>query len=209
METLNKIKVLLGMQEDPITPEEMKEAVEQLKFEDATLEDGTIVSAETMEAGQAVFIVVEEEKQPLPIGEYALLDGKLLVVEEEGVIAEIKEVEEKEEEEEKEEVEEVEEMQQSDDSKEALISAIGVLENLVQEFASIKEQVELLNNSLTESKDNESKLQSELSEFKSVSTEGVKPNPEGSFKRVTEVQNIDVNKMTNQQRVQYLINKKK
>ena len=44
METLNKIKVLLGMEvEDTATPQELQEAQEQLKFEDAALEDGTVV----------------------------------------------------------------------------------------------------------------------------------------------------------------------
>ena len=84
MDTLNKIKVLLGMEETPqveeATPQELEEAKEQLKFEDAALEDGTIISAEAFEVGNAVFIVVEEEQQPLPVGEYALADGSLLVV---------------------------------------------------------------------------------------------------------------------------------
>ena len=109
-----------------------------MKFEDIALEDGTIVSADTLEVGSAVFIMVEEEKQPLPIGEYALADGSLLVVTEEGIIAEIRAVEEA-----KEEAPE-EEMAEVDNSKTALIEAIGVLENLVQEFATIKSEFETL-----------------------------------------------------------------
>ena len=148
MDTLNKIKVLLGMEETPqveeATPQELEEAKEQLKFEDAALEDGTIISAEAFEVGNAVFIVVEEEQQPLPVGEYAMADGSLLVVEEEGVIAEIKaadeEVEEVAEEEVVEQSEEVVE-QSSDDSKEAIIQAIGVMENLLQEFNALERGV--------------------------------------------------------------------
>ena len=58
METLQKIKVLLGME---VTPSEMEEAKEQMKFEDIALEDGTIVSADSLEVGSAVFIMVEEK----------------------------------------------------------------------------------------------------------------------------------------------------
>ena len=123
METLKKIKVLLGMVEEP-TPVELEEAKEQMKFEELALEDGTIVSADALEAGSAVFIMVEEEKQPLPIGEYALADGSLLVVTEEGVIAEIKAAEQKKED------EPVEEDMSQDNSKQALVEAVGMLETV-------------------------------------------------------------------------------
>ncbi len=208
METLNKIKVLLGMEvEDTATPQELQEAQEQLKFEDAALEDGTVVSADSFEAGQSVFIVVEEEKQPLPVGEYAMADGSLLVVEEEGVIAEIKAAEE-EVEEEVEEQSVVEEMTETegDGSKEALVQAIGVLENLVQEFEDIKSKVNGLSENFeavkTEAEENEAKVE----EFEKVAEE-IKPNPEGNFKQVN--QNVDLSKLTAQQRVQYLIHKNK
>ena len=208
METLNKIKVLLGMEvEDTATPQELQEAQEQSKFEDAALEDGTVVSADSFEAGQSVFIVVEEEKQPLPVGEYAMADGSLLVVEEKGVIAEIKAAEE-EVEEEVEEQSVVEEMTETegDGSKEALVQAIGVLENLVQEFEDIKSKVNGLSENFeavkTEAEENEAKVE----EFEKVAEE-IKPNPEGNFKQVN--QNVDLSKLTAQQRVQYLIHKNK
>ena len=56
-----------------------------------TLENATIIEAESFEAGQQVFVVSDEERVALPVGEYALEDGMTLVVEEEGMIAEIKE----------------------------------------------------------------------------------------------------------------------
>ena len=198
MDTLNKIKVLLGMEETPqvdeATPQEMEEAKEQLKFEEAALEDGTIISADAFEVGNAVFIVVEEDQQPLPVGEYALADGSLLVVEEEGVIADIKAADEEVEE----EVEEVVE-QSSDDSKEAIIQAIGVMENLLQEFNALKEEFASIKE---EAKENAVKVE----EFEKVGEE-IKPNPEGNFKQVKE--NVDLSKLTAQQRVQYLIHKNK
>tara|TARA_R110000824_G_scaffold244856_1_gene433858 strand:- start:37 stop:657 length:621 start_codon:yes stop_codon:yes gene_type:complete len=206
METLNRIKVLLGMDvENAATPQELKEATEQLKFEDATLEDGTVISADAFEAGNAVWVVVEEDKQPLPVGEYALADGSLLVVTDEGIIAEIKAAED----EATEEVEEVEELQSEDNSKDALIQAIGVLENLVQEFESIKVEVKELNSSFETIQGKAEEDAHKVAEFEAVATSEIKPNPEGNFKAVTEVQNIDVRKLSASERVQYFINKKR
>ena len=206
MDTLNKIKVLLGMEETPqveeATPQELEEAKEQLKFEDAALEDGTIISAEAFEVGNAVFIVVEEEQQPLPVGEYAMADGSLLVVEEEGIIAEIKAADEETEEEVEEEVvEQSEEVveQSADDSKEAIIQAIGVMENLLQEFNALKEEFASIK---AEAKENAAKDD----EFEKVGKE-IKPNPEGNVQSFK--QEVDFHKLTAQEKVQYLIYKNK
>lgn len=212
MDTLNKIKVLLGMEETPqvdeATPQEMEEAKEQLKFEEAALEDGTIISADAFEVGNAVFIVVEEDQQPLPVGEYALADGSLLVVEEEGVIADIKAADQEVEEEVEEVVEQSEEVieQSADDSKEAIIQAIGVLENLVQEFESMKAKVDSLSENFETVKAEAEVNAAKVEEFEKVGEE-IKPNPEGNFKQVN--QNVDLSKLTAQQRVQYLIHKNK
>tara|TARA_R100001460_G_scaffold48954_2_gene87200 strand:- start:965 stop:1606 length:642 start_codon:yes stop_codon:yes gene_type:complete len=81
---LNKVRELLGM---------------EVKLEQRKLEDGvTIIEADAFEAGTEVVIVTEDEQKiPLPIGEYKMEDGMLLVVTEEGLIAEIKEEEAEEE----------------------------------------------------------------------------------------------------------------
>lgn len=73
-----------------------------------TLENGTTIEAESFDAGQSVFIVTEDEKVALPVGDYTLEDGKILVVAEEGVIAEIKDAMEEEVEDDKKEDEKVE-----------------------------------------------------------------------------------------------------
>tara|TARA_R110000803_G_scaffold207734_1_gene275841 strand:+ start:2338 stop:2970 length:633 start_codon:yes stop_codon:yes gene_type:complete len=73
----------------------VEETVE-VKLEQAKLENGTVIEAEMFEAGQDVFIVSDEEKVPLPVGEYKLEDGKSLVVSEEGVIDSIGEASEEE-----------------------------------------------------------------------------------------------------------------
>jgi hypothetical protein len=63
-----------------------------IQMETMMLKDGvTILEAESFEAGQAVFIVAENgDKVAAPIGEHELEDGRVLVITEEGLIADIK-----------------------------------------------------------------------------------------------------------------------
>jgi hypothetical protein len=73
---------------------------EVVELASAKLADGTTVEAELLEAGQNIFLVGSEgEKVAVPVGEYPMEDGRILVVTEEGVIAEIKEIVEEEKEE--------------------------------------------------------------------------------------------------------------
>ena len=88
-EILNKIKNVVGVE----LSEEVSVQLEELK-----LENGTILVAESFEAGQAIFIKSEEEQIALPVGEYALEDGRKLIVKEEGLIDAIAEAKEEEEE---------------------------------------------------------------------------------------------------------------
>ena len=65
---------------------------EKVEMAAAKLADGTMVEAEVLEAGQNIFLIGSEgEKVAVPVGEYPMEDGRILVVTEEGVIAEIKE----------------------------------------------------------------------------------------------------------------------
>ena len=93
---ISKIKEVVGLSEE-------------VKLEQQALENGTVIEADSFEAGSEVFIVTEDEKVALPIGEYQLEDGRMLVVVEEGLISEMKEAGEEEVEEEVEEVEAQEE----------------------------------------------------------------------------------------------------
>ena len=70
----------------------VKETVE-VKFAQMTLENGTVLEAEAFEAGNEVFIVNEEDRIALPVGEYTLADGNVLYVAEEGIIGEVKSAE--------------------------------------------------------------------------------------------------------------------
>jgi hypothetical protein len=70
---------------------------EVVELASAKLADGTMVEAEVLEAGQNIFLIGSEgEKVAVPVGEYPMEDGRILVVTEEGVIAEIKEMVEEE-----------------------------------------------------------------------------------------------------------------
>lgn len=107
-EMLKQVKDLLGLEatelnleEQDINLEETKEEtlatdkVDETKVELATmqLENGTTVEAEAFEAGNEIFIVTEDEKVALPVGEYTLEDGLKLTIEQEGIIASIGEAE--------------------------------------------------------------------------------------------------------------------
>ena len=78
---LNKVRTLLGMEV----------VLETMKLDDNI----TVVEAESFEAGMEVVVVTEDEQKiPLPVGSYNLEDGRVLIVAEEGLIAEVKEKEE-------------------------------------------------------------------------------------------------------------------
>jgi len=125
-ETLSKIMELLNLQDE-------------VKLESMKLENGTTIEAEAFEANQEVFIVTEEEEKiALPIGEYTLEDGRILVVAEEGIIAEVKEASEEPEAEEAPEVEEVE--QAEEEPKEEM--AYATKEELSAAVAEMKEMIE-------------------------------------------------------------------
>ena len=60
----------------------------EVKLEQIMTADGqAALEAEMFEAGQPVFIVNEDERIPLPVGEYAMADDMILKVAEEGIIA--------------------------------------------------------------------------------------------------------------------------
>lgn len=85
IEAINTLKVFLGMEKQE---EKVVKLAEQMK-----LDNGTIIEVDALEVGAAVAIVNEEERIPLPAGEYKLEDGRILVCTEDGVLAEIKDAE--------------------------------------------------------------------------------------------------------------------
>ena len=163
---------------------------EEVKLEQARLDNGTVIEADSFESGVEVFIVTEDEKVALPVGEYALEDGKILVVAEEGVISEIKEEEAEAETEEVEEVEASEEEEMGYATKEELAE----VKDMIEEIKAMLEPKEDLSEDLSEDLGNllteelakhekvelnevPEEVQAELNE---PSAEPIVPNPEGN-----------------------------
>ena len=81
-ETLNKVKTLLGL---------------EVQLEERMLENGTRFEADSFESGKEIFIITDEDERiAVPKGDYLLDDGMMLIVEEDGIISEVKEAEEEE-----------------------------------------------------------------------------------------------------------------
>jgi hypothetical protein len=160
---INQIKTLLGM---------------EVKLETIKLIDGiTIFEADTFETDKEVFIVTEDEQKiPVPIGEYELEDGRIVVVVEEGIISELKEkADEVEEEVIEEEAKSEEGYKEDEEEMKATPSAKKTIESIVKEtfFAEI-EKLKEENIELKAKLENLSKVEevaveaTELSEVKPI-----------------------------------------
>jgi hypothetical protein len=171
--TLNKVKVLLGM---------------EVKLEEMKLENGTRFEADKFEKGSEVFIVSDDDQRiPVPVGEYLTDEGKYLYVVEEGIIDEVKE--EKEEEEMEVEDKEIDEVEAKDDGKEADVEDWAGMEKRIK---NLEDAISDLKSKMGEDKeymeeDSKEESKEELSaEVKEVElSEEVKPfkhNPEGKNK---------------------------
>ena len=136
-EILNQVKTLLGM---------------EVKLEQMKLENGTVLEAEKFEAGNEIFIVTEDERVALPIGEYELENGMVLIIEEEGLIKEVKSSE-------SEEAPEVEvEVEAKEEEKEEMAYATK------EELAEVKSMIEEIKAMLEPKKEEElSEVKAELS----------------------------------------------
>lgn len=169
---LNQIKALLSM---------------DVKLAQMKLEDGiTIIEAESFEPDYSIGIVTADGIVPMPVGEYKLEDGSILVVEVEGIIAAIKQEEAPAEVEVEVEVapeEVVEPMMEAESaptpkrivesvSKETFFEA--ELEALKTELAAIKAENESL-------KADKSSLEVELSNVE-AGAEAIVTNPESEVK---------------------------
>ncbi len=112
---------------------------EEVKLEQQALENGTVLEAEAFEAGNEIFIVTEDEKVAVPVGEYQLEDGRILVVAEEGLISEIK-TEEAEEETEEVEVEAKEE--EKEEMGYATKEELAEVKSMIEEIKAMLEPKE-------------------------------------------------------------------
>jgi hypothetical protein len=153
----------------------------EVKLEQMKLMDGvTVLEADMFEAGNEIFVVTEDEQKiPVPVGEYEMEDGRMLIVVEEGIISEIKEKVEEEEEVEVEEPieEEAKKEQEMETAKSAPKKVVEstIKESFFSEIEALKKENEMLKAEL-----------SKLNEVKEVElSEEVKPisfNPENENK---------------------------
>jgi hypothetical protein len=171
---------------------------EEVKLEQLKLENGTVLEADEFKAGKEIFILTEDEKVALPVGEYELEDGRILSVLEEGVISELKEEKEEEKEEEapaEEEKEEKEEMGYA--TKEELAEVKKMVEEIKAMLEPKEEKEEMsaedLGNLLTEELAKHEKVEmSEVpeevqEELNQPAAEPIQANPE-------KVNNVNLNR---------------
>lgn len=161
----------------------------RVELEDRKLDNGTVISADEFAEGQPVFIVTEDERIPMPVGEYQMEDGSMLVVEEEGVISAIKSAESEEE-----EVEEVveEEAQVEEEMSEVKEPKKVVESNIVETHFSEEQKSELVEAILSSVNPLIEELQNKVSELEAklsseVKEEVVEEQLSKAFKHTPEV----------------------
>lgn len=174
LEMLKEIKSVLGI-------ELSEDSKEETKLAQMTLENGTVIEAEEFVADADVFIVTEEDKIALPVGEYMLEDGMILVVESEGIIKEIKEATDEvvEEEVEASEVQETEDLkeEEKEDLGYATKEELSEVKAMIEEIkAMIKDKEEMA----AEVEEVEKKVKEELSSTPAAAP--LKHNPEAENK---------------------------
>lgn len=143
---LNQVKTLLGV---------------EVKLEQMKLENGTVLEADKFEGGNEIFIVTEDERVALPVGEYVLEDGQTLVIEEEGIIKEMKsENEEAKEEEVEAEIEVEAEEEEKEEMGYATKEELAEVKSMIEEIKAMLEPKE----EMSEEPKEELKEEVELSE---------------------------------------------
>jgi len=177
---INQIKTLLGM---------------ETKLAQAKLENGTVIEAEEMAEGNEIFIVTEEERIAMPVGEYQLEDGQILIVEEEGIIASVGAAEEAPEEEVEASEEVAEEISEelSEESTEESTEEVELEEKeemgyaTKEELAEVKDMIEEIKAMIEKkeemSEDVSEEVQEEVKEELSA-VEKVTHNPETEQKKM-------------------------
>ena len=163
-ETLNKVRTLLGI---------------EVKLEQMKLDNGAIFEAESFEVGAEIFVIADEERIAVPIGEYEA-EGKVIVIEEEGVIADIKEASTEEEPKEEEVSEEVVEEEMSEE----VASPKKVVKSITEEqFFSAIEELRKEINELKLAKVEVKEVEEVSVELASDEIEGITHTPEASVEK--------------------------
>jgi hypothetical protein len=175
-EMLNQIKTLLNI---------------EVKLEDMKLENGTVITAESFEEGKEVFIVTDDEKVAMPVGEYILEDSRLLVVSEEGMIADVKEVSDEVPAEEEEITPDLEEEKEEEVKEEMGYATKEELSSAVEEVKAMIEEIKAMMSPKEEmAEDGEGVLKSRTvkEEFSEAAAAPIKHNPEAVSPQKTKVE---------------------
>jgi len=167
-EVLKKAKELLSIE------------TEEVKLATATLENGTIIEAESFAAGEEVFIVTQDEKVALPVGDYTLEDGNVLMVKEEGIIDSIGEAVEEEEPSEESLNEETELEEDKEEMGYATKEELAEVKSMIEEIKAMIESKEEMSEEVSEEPKEELSEEIKEEEIKEELSEipKVKHNPE-------------------------------
>ncbi len=168
---LNQIRTLLNI---------------EVRLEEMKLENGTVVSAETFEKGSEIFIVTDDEKVAMPVGEYILEDGRLLVVEAEGMIADVREVSD--EVPAKEETEDLEEVIETEVPEEVVQEVEAIVEAVVEVIAPVLEEVKSEIEELKKKFSDMDVKEEEKKEELSAARKPIKHNPEAKAPQKKQMQ---------------------
>jgi len=195
---LNKARVLLGL---------------EVKLEQMKLHNGAILEAEVFEAGAEVFVVADDERVAVPVGEYEA-EGKTIVVSEEGIIGEVKEASAEEEAPAETEAEEVEEEELSTEtaSPKKIVKSISE-EMFFSEIEKLRTEINELKLSKTEVVAEEvvvelSEVKEDKVELSAEEVEGITHTPENlSDKKELNLYSQKGNKNTTRNRIFNKINK--
>jgi|TARA_R110000803_G_scaffold183393_1_gene245726 hypothetical protein len=183
-EMLDQIKTLLNI---------------EVKLEEMKLENGTIVSAESFEKDKEIFIVTDDEKVAMPVGEYLLEDGRLVVVEEEGRIADVREVSDEVPEKETEEGEEItsdlkDEEEYEEEEEEGKMADVVDWEGMEKRIQNLEDAIADLKGDKKDKMEDEEEVEMDedvsrqpksrtvKEEFSEAASKPIKHNPEGESK---------------------------
>tara|TARA_R100001463_G_scaffold16721_4_gene43221 strand:- start:7162 stop:7776 length:615 start_codon:yes stop_codon:yes gene_type:complete len=178
IEMLNQIKTLLNI---------------EVRLEERKLENGTRVEAESFEKGKEIFILTDDEKVAMPVGEYLLEDGRLIVVAQEGIIDDVREVSNEVPQKEEEPASVTEDLSEEDDKKkdekkkEEKMADVGDWEGMEKRIQNLEDAIADIKSRLGEKEMEDQEVEDSIKKIKEElsmpSASPIRHNPEGSVKK--------------------------
>ena len=175
---LNQIKTLLNI---------------EVRLEERKLENGTRVEAESFEKGKEIFILTDDEKVAMPVGEYLLEDGRLIVVAQEGIIDDVREVSNEVPQKEEEPASVTEDLSEEDDKKkdekkkEEKMADVGDWEGMEKRIQNLEDAIADIKSRLGEKEMEDQEVEDSIKKIKEElsmpSASPIRHNPEGSVKK--------------------------